>query len=103
MTWASFSSLFMEKYIPQTLRDRGRDELLSLEKGRISVAAYEAKFRSLSRYVTQLCFSPQERICHFVKGLCNDLFSRFEQQILFLEKLSWSTDPMTDRHGHDRP
>ena len=31
MTWASFSSLFMEKYIPQTLRDRRRDEFLSLE------------------------------------------------------------------------
>ena len=34
---------------------------------------------------------------------CNDLFSRFEQQILFLEKLSWSTDPTMDRHGHDGP
>ena len=69
MTWASFSSLFMEKYIPRTLRDRRRDEFLSLEQGRMSVAAYEAKFRALSRYATQLCFSPQERIRHFVKGL----------------------------------
>ena len=25
MTWASFSSLFMEKYIPRTLRDRKRE------------------------------------------------------------------------------
>ena len=44
MTWASFSILFMEKYIPRTLRDRRRDEFLSLEQGRISVTAYEAKF-----------------------------------------------------------
>ena len=35
--------------------------------------------------------------------LCNDLFSRFEQQILFLEKLAETTDPTTDRHGHDGP
>ena len=35
--------------------------------------AYEAKFRALSRYSTQLCFSPQERIRHFVKGLRSDL------------------------------
>ena len=69
MTWASFSSLFMEKYIPRNLRDRKRDEFLSLEQGRMSVNAYEAKFRALSRYVTQLCFSPQERIRRFVKGL----------------------------------
>ena len=46
---------------------------LSLEQGRMSVTAYEAKFRALSRYATQLCFSPQERICRFVKGLRSDL------------------------------
>ena len=27
----------------------------------------------LSRYATQLCFSPQERIRHFVNGLRSDL------------------------------
>ena len=69
MTWTSFSSLFMEKYIPRTLRDRKRDEFLSLEQGRMSINAYEAKFCLLSRYATQLCFSPQERIRRFVKGL----------------------------------
>ena len=35
--------------------------------------------------------------------ICNDLFSRFEQQILFLEKLVETTEPTTDRHGHDGP
>ena len=39
----------------------------------MSIAAYEAKFRALSRYATQLCFSSQERIHHFVKGLRSDL------------------------------
>ena len=73
MTWASFSSLFMEKYIPRTLRDRRRDEFLILEQGRMSVTAYEAKFHALSRYATQLCFSPQEWIHRFVKGLWSDL------------------------------
>ena len=34
---------------------------------------------------------------------CNDLFSRFEQQILFLEKQAEATDPTTIRHGHDGP
>ena len=37
------------------------------------VAAYEAKFRALSMYSTQLCFSPQERIRRFMKGLRSDL------------------------------
>ena len=73
MTWASFSGFFMEKYIPRTLRDKRRDEFLSLEQGRMSVTSYEAKFRALSRYATQLCVSPQERIHLFVKGLRSDL------------------------------
>ena len=74
MTWASFSSLFMEKYIPRTLRDMKRDDFLSLEQGRMSVTTYEDKFRALSRYATHLCFIPQERIRHFVKGLRSDLW-----------------------------
>ena len=36
-------------------------------------------------------------------NICNDLFSRFEQQILFLEKQAEATDPTTDRQGHDGP
>ena len=39
----------------------------------MSVTAYEAKFRALSRYATQLCFSMQERIRRFVKGLRSEL------------------------------
>ena len=31
------------------------------------------KFRALSRYATQLCFSPQEQIRRFVKGLRSEL------------------------------
>ena len=73
MTWASFASLFMEKYIPRTLRDRRRDEFLSLDQGRIFVVAYAVKFCALSRYATQLCFSPQEWIRRFVKELRSDL------------------------------
>ena len=33
----------------------------------------------------------------------NDLFSRFEQPTLNIEKLAETTDPTTDRHGHDEP
>ena len=40
----------------------------------------------------QMC----DRLTH-----CNDLFSRFEQQILFLEKQAEATNPTTDRHGHE--
>ena len=39
----------------------------------MSVTTYEAKFRALSWYATQLCLSPQERIFRFVKGLRSEL------------------------------
>ena len=39
----------------------------------MSVTAYEANFRALSWYATQLCFSPQEQIRRFVKGLRSEL------------------------------
>ncbi|XP_069149255.1 uncharacterized protein [Solanum lycopersicum] len=73
MTWESFSSLFMEKYIPRTLRDRRRDVFQRLEQRRMYVSSYEAEFRALSRYATQLFFSPQERIRLFKKGSRSDL------------------------------
>ena len=73
MTWASFSILFMEKYIPRSLSNRSRYEFVSLEKERMFVSAYEGKFLALSRYASQFFFSPQERICRFVNGLRSDL------------------------------
>ncbi|XP_069149380.1 uncharacterized protein [Solanum lycopersicum] len=39
----------MENYIPRTLRDWRRDKVLRLDQRRMSVTAYEAKFRALSR------------------------------------------------------
>ena len=35
--------------------------------------------------------------------MCNDPFSRFEQQTSILEKMAEATDPTTKRHGHDGP
>ena len=48
----------------------------------------------MKSFLTSLCWLLQE---------CNDLFSRFEQQILFLEKQAEATNPTMDRHGHDGP
>ena len=78
MTWASFSSLFMEKYIPRTLRDRKKDEFLSLEQGRMLVNAYEARFCALSRYATRedspVCEGVEIRVADF--GLTGSGYSK---------------------------
>ncbi|XP_049374096.1 uncharacterized protein LOC125839168 [Solanum verrucosum] len=33
LTWTQFHALFLEKYMPRTLRDRKKDEFMSLEQG----------------------------------------------------------------------
>lgn len=48
------SCLFVEKYVPHTLRDGKKDEFLALEQDNMSVATYVAKFHALSIYATQL-------------------------------------------------
>jgi len=73
LTWTQFHALFLEKYVPRTLRDRKKDEFMALEQGGMSVAAYEAKFHALSRYDTQLMTTEEEKICLFVKGLNSEL------------------------------
>ncbi|KAH0665419.1 hypothetical protein KY285_026625 [Solanum tuberosum] len=73
LTWTQFHALLLEKYVPQTLRDRKKDDFMALEQGGMSVAAYEAKFHALSRYATQLVTTEEERIRLFIKGLNSEL------------------------------
>ena len=47
LTWTQFHALFLEKYLPKTLRYRKKDEFIALEQGGMSVDAYEAKFHTL--------------------------------------------------------
>lgn len=52
LTWNQFHALFLEKYMPQTFRDRKKNEFMDLEQGGMYVTAYEARFHTLSRYTT---------------------------------------------------
>ncbi|KAK3040679.1 hypothetical protein RJ639_028375 [Escallonia herrerae] len=54
MTWEQFKSIFFEKYILKNVRDQKAEELLKLVKNNKTVAKYEAKFISLSRYAPHL-------------------------------------------------
>ncbi|KAH0709266.1 hypothetical protein KY284_010693 [Solanum tuberosum] len=73
-----FHALFLEKYVPRTLRDCKKDESMALEQGGMTVASYEAKFHALSRYATQLVTTKEERIRLFVKGLDPEKWKEFD-------------------------
>ncbi|WMV08780.1 hypothetical protein MTR67_002165 [Solanum verrucosum] len=69
-------------FLQRTLRDRKKDEFMALEQGGMSVAAYEAKFYTLSRYATQLVTTKEEKIRLFIRGLNSKL------QVLFVHMTS---------------
>ncbi|XP_059301832.1 uncharacterized protein LOC132053744 [Lycium ferocissimum] len=69
LTWTQFYSVFLEKYVPCTLKDRRRDEFSNIDQGNLLVAAYDARFNLLSRYALQLLPTDEERVRRFVKGL----------------------------------
>ncbi|KAH0657946.1 hypothetical protein KY289_026694 [Solanum tuberosum] len=79
---AQLHAIFLEKYVPRTLKDRKKDEFSALEQGGMSVVAYEAKFHALSRYATQLVTIEEEMIHLFIKGL------NFELQVLSVHMTS---------------
>ncbi|WMV59720.1 hypothetical protein MTR67_053105 [Solanum verrucosum] len=73
LTWTQFHALFLENYVPRTLRDRKKDKFMALEQCGMSVGTYEAKFHALSRYATQLVTNEEERICLFIRGQNSEL------------------------------
>ncbi|KAK4708908.1 hypothetical protein R3W88_029833 [Solanum pinnatisectum] len=73
MTWAQFYVVFLEKYVPRTLRNSKRDNFMAFEKVNMYVATYETKLYALSHYSTQLLDTEEERILVYVKGLNSEL------------------------------
>ncbi|XP_060189858.1 uncharacterized protein LOC132618873 [Lycium barbarum] len=69
LTWVKFYSVFLDKYVPRTLRDRKKNEFPTIDQGNSSVAVYESRFHSLYQYAIQLLPTEGERIRRFVKGL----------------------------------
>lgn len=78
LTCTQFHVVFLEKYVPRTLRDRKKDDFIALEQGCIVMAACEAKFNASSRYATQLVSTEEEMILLFIRGLNSKL------QVLFV-------------------
>ncbi|XP_059291503.1 uncharacterized protein LOC132044989, partial [Lycium ferocissimum] len=94
--------VFLEKYVPRTLRDRRYDEFSNNKQGNLTVAAYEAKFHSLSHYAFQL-LPTKERVrdlrskedykkhLRVVLGFLRDkeLYAKFSKCEFWLESVSF--------------
>ena len=70
-----FSRSFLENYFPLPLRDARRREFYELVQGGMSVADYEARFTSLSRYAPEMATSEDLRCSRFEGGLRTEIFT----------------------------
>ncbi|XP_061340226.1 uncharacterized protein LOC133286788 [Gastrolobium bilobum] len=60
ITWAIFKDAFLEKFFPQSIRNRKEIEFLELKQGNMTVGEYVAKFEELSRYSNYIQNQPNE-------------------------------------------
>ncbi|KAK3040717.1 hypothetical protein RJ639_028007 [Escallonia herrerae] len=63
------SAIFFEKYFPQNVKDQKKEEFLKLVHNNMTMAQYEAKFTSLSRYAPYLVGTENCKERRFEKGL----------------------------------
>jgi hypothetical protein len=68
-TWEQFTMVFVEKFFPDSVRDRMETQFLALFQGPLSVADYESKFSELARYAPHQVDSEFRRAKRFVHGL----------------------------------
>ncbi|XP_059637113.1 uncharacterized protein LOC132279195 [Cornus florida] len=69
MSWDKFKELFYEKYFPLSKRWELQDQFHNLIQGNISVAEYENKFTSLSRFAPEVVRDEANKTRKFVSGL----------------------------------
>ncbi|XP_070046356.1 uncharacterized protein [Nicotiana tomentosiformis] len=61
LTWDQFSQLFIEKFLPITLREERHHQLERLQQGSMTVTQYETRFVDFSRHAILLLPTERER------------------------------------------
>ena len=73
LTWEQFSQLFLEKFLPITLREEFRKQFERLQQGSMTVTQYESRFVDLARHALLLLPTEGERVRRFIEGLTHPI------------------------------
>ncbi|XP_070035742.1 uncharacterized protein [Nicotiana tomentosiformis] len=73
LTWEQFSQLFLEKFLPITLREDFRRQIERLKQGSMTVTQYETCFVDLARHALLLIPTEGERVIRFIEGLTHPI------------------------------
>ncbi|XP_070033004.1 uncharacterized protein [Nicotiana tomentosiformis] len=69
LTWEQFSQLFLEKFVPITVREEYHRHFECLQQGSMTVSQYETRFVDLTRHSIILLPTKKERVRRFIDGL----------------------------------
>ncbi|XP_028103744.1 uncharacterized protein LOC114302865 [Camellia sinensis] len=72
-TWVVFTKAFLAKYFPSSARERLREQFVELRQGVISLAQFEMRFTSLSRFAPELVATEEHRCYEFERQLRDDI------------------------------
>ncbi|GFS43664.1 hypothetical protein Acr_00g0086290 [Actinidia rufa] len=67
--WEPFKKAFLDQYFTDTAKEALRMEFINLVQGSMTVAQYEAKFTSLSRFAKAFVSTEEEKVKQFMRGL----------------------------------
>ncbi|XP_070054869.1 uncharacterized protein [Nicotiana tomentosiformis] len=73
LTWEQFSQLFLEKFLPITLRKEFRKHFERLQQGSMTVTQYESRFVDLDCHALLLLPTEGERVRRFIEGLTHPI------------------------------
>ncbi|PKA60463.1 hypothetical protein AXF42_Ash017869 [Apostasia shenzhenica] len=69
ISWAEFCIAFRDWFVPESARNKMRNELNHLGQRDMTITEYESKFSALARYVPDLVSTKEQKCYHFRKGL----------------------------------
>ncbi|XP_070044860.1 uncharacterized protein [Nicotiana tomentosiformis] len=73
LTWEKFSRLYLDKFLPITLREDYRRQFEHLQRGSMTVTQYESHFVDLTRHALPLLPTEGERARRFTEGLTHPI------------------------------
>uniref|UniRef100_A0A6N2MJX2 Retrotransposon gag domain-containing protein n=1 Tax=Salix viminalis TaxID=40686 RepID=A0A6N2MJX2_SALVM len=80
-TWEEFSTMFLDRFLPQSVRDARLYEFERLSQGSMTVDEYDMKFTQLSRYAKHVLPTEEWRVKRFIKGLKSSMYIKMVSQV----------------------
>uniref|UniRef100_A0A6N2MM29 Retrotransposon gag domain-containing protein n=1 Tax=Salix viminalis TaxID=40686 RepID=A0A6N2MM29_SALVM len=80
-TWEEFSTMFLDRFLPQSVRDARLYEFERLSQGSMTVDEYDMKFTQLSRYAKHVLPAEEWRVKRFIKGLKSFMYIMMVSQV----------------------